>query len=74
MKKMKIEFDEADKEYILNALTARMREIGANYSNTYAQGFEMRALKVAAQQLGYDFETVGGNTSFTVQVIERKQI
>lgn len=69
---MKIEFEEADQEFILNALAARMREIGAQYSNSYYQDLEMRALKVAAHQLGYDFEITGGNTGFTVQVIERK--
>ena len=68
---MKIEFEESDQQYILNALTARMREIGANYSNSHHQDLEMCALKVAAHQLGYDFETTGGNTGFKVKVIER---
>lgn len=71
---MIIKFEEADQKYILNALAARMREIGANYSNSHHQDTEMRALKVAAHQLGYDFEITGGNTGFKVQVIERKNI
>ncbi|MDB2373635.1 hypothetical protein N9W11_03665 [Psychrosphaera haliotis] len=58
---MKIEFEEADKEYILNDLAARLREIGSNYSNSLQEGLEIRALKVAAHQFGHDLETLGGN-------------
>lgn len=67
---MKIEFDDSEKDFIVNALEARMREIGKVYANSYHQDLEMGALRRAAQQLGYQFDTEGGNTGFTVTKIE----
>jgi len=67
---MKIEFDESENGFIVNALEARMREIGKDYSSSYTQDLEMAALSRSAQQLGYDFKTKGGNTEFTVERIE----
>ncbi|MEZ9478124.1 hypothetical protein AB4172_23755 [Vibrio splendidus] len=67
---MKIEFDESENEFIVNALEARMREIGKVYSNSYNQDLEMGALRRSAQQLGYGFETKGGNTGFTVERVK----
>ncbi|EGQ7919546.1 hypothetical protein J7287_004638 [Vibrio parahaemolyticus] len=67
---MKIEFDQSESEFIVNALEARMREIGKVYTNSHHQDFEIGALKRSAQQLGYGFEIKGGNTGFTVEIIK----
>ncbi|EJI6686305.1 hypothetical protein NFT56_004463 [Vibrio parahaemolyticus] len=67
---MKIEFDKSESEFIVNALEARMREIGKVYTNSHTQDLEIGALKRSAQQLGYDFKTKGGNTGFTVARIK----
>ncbi|EGQ8523145.1 TPA: hypothetical protein NJ582_004328 [Vibrio parahaemolyticus] len=67
---MKIELDNSEIEFIVDALEARMREIGKVYTNSHSQDLEMGALKRLAQQLGYDFKTKGGNTGFTVARIK----
>ncbi len=69
---MKIEFDESEIGFIVNALESRLREIGKVYANSYNEDLEIATLKRSAEQLGYSFEINGGNMGFTVKRIEPK--